>query len=674
VVLVVIYHYWPGIVRGGYVGVDVFFVISGFLISAHLIDRSEALGLRAITSFWARRARRLLPASLLVLVVTAVAVVLVVPRSLWQQFMSEIVASAVYVQNWLLASNSVDYLAANNTASPVQHFWSLSVEEQFYLAWPIVVLGTIYFAARLVGRSTRVPLAVVLAAVIAVSFGYGIYLTATEPSVAYFATTTRAWEFAAGGLLAVYARSAPTAGETLRSVVSWVGILVILASAIGFTGATPFPGVAAAAPVAGAIAVIWAGSPVTRFSPSKLLAIRPVQYLGDISYSVYLWHFPFLIIGGYALAGSFGLVAKVCLLVGSVVLAALTKRFVEDPVRRARLLAGARPRRTFLAMAASVVVVAVVAGAAWGSVQLEVGASAAQAKSLAANSPSCFGAAAMLKSAPQCPTGTPIAKVVPQPAVAANDLPAIYEAQCRSQTEDPTVRPCVFGHKGASFRVALIGDSHAASWFPALDALAVKQGWELTTYFKGGCPFSEAKRIAVGGTAAETASCAEWNKRLVAVLGQEKPFNLVVTTAYGDASTFVGADGEKAAAVDGFRAAWAPLIARGSKVAVIKDVPHAGVAGAQCLVDHPSAPTGCVITAASSADKVDYLPAAAHGFAGADLLSFNSYFCTASTCPTVIGGVFVYRDQDHFTATFSRSLAPFVLAALKSTGLLKGQH
>jgi peptidoglycan/LPS O-acetylase OafA/YrhL len=668
VVAVIAYHYWPGVLRGGFVGVDVFFVISGFLITGVLMRGEAPHGFAAAVAFWASRARRLLPASLLVLATTAVAVFLVVPRSLWSQFFSEIVASTLYVQNWLLSANAVNYLAADNIPSPVQHFWSLSVEEQFYLVWPLLVLGTLWAVAKRNSRRATLWLSVVLGAVTVASLSYSVVITATQPSLAYYATTSRAWEFGAGGVLAVIVPRVPLRFDRLRAVASWFGLALIVGAALVYTGATPFPGLAALVPVVGALLVLWAGLPSARLAPSGLYSRPPVQFVGDISYSLYLWHFPLVVLAGYVLASSNGLAVKLSVLGLAILLAALSKRFVEDPVRRVSFWAAARPRRTFALVAAGMAIVVVLAGSGDLVIQRELVVSQQDAARLSAIEPACFGAAAGPTAKPGCPARTPVSKIVPQPAVADSDLPAIYTDACRSDMDDPAVRSCVFGKASAPIHVALIGDSHAASWFPALEEIAVQQGWQLTAYFKGSCPFSVARRT--GGSTQAIESCTVWNTSLARTFSTGTHYNLVVTSDYGNESKFLGSKGELAAGVAGYRAAWAPLIANGANVIVISDTPHAGAHGRKCLLSHDGDPAVCSLDRRTSFDKRDDLPAAVHGHKGTALVDLNASFCTATKCPTVIGGVYVYRDKTHFTATFSRSLAPALLEAMARTGFL----
>ena len=268
VLLVVLFHLWPHQVPGGYIGVDVFFVISGYLITSHILREVDRTGSVSLAGFWARRLRRLLPASYVVLLVTAVAVLVFVPRLMWQQFFGEILAASLYVENWTLAVNSVDYLAADNAPSPAQHYWTLSAEEQFYLIWPLLVLLGLWLAKLgLARRSHRgdkpdhrqAVVFGVLAATTAASLAYSLWVTATDPAWAYFVTPARAWEFGAGALLAF----APQAVRRpyARAGLGWLALVGLLVCALVFDESTPMPGTAALWVVAASMALIWVETP-----------------------------------------------------------------------------------------------------------------------------------------------------------------------------------------------------------------------------------------------------------------------------------------------------------------------------------------------------------------------------------------------------------------------------
>src|SRR5438067_2576101 len=258
--LVVVYHFWPRALPGGFVGVDVFFAISGFLITSHLLREVDRTGTVSMPAFWARRARRILPPALIVLLFCAVATIVFVPLNYWQQFFTEMRASTTYGQNWHLAAAAVDYFSADNLPSPVEHFWSLSAEEQFYLVWPVLIVAASALTRLRSVRLGRRSVAIAMSVLTVVSVAYGIYSTATNPAAAYFVTPTRAWEFGVGGLLAL-APGVLAARPRLCSLGSWLGIAAIALAAATFSDATPFPGVAALLPVFGATLVIAAGAP-----------------------------------------------------------------------------------------------------------------------------------------------------------------------------------------------------------------------------------------------------------------------------------------------------------------------------------------------------------------------------------------------------------------------------
>ncbi|HEY6609376.1 MAG TPA: acyltransferase, partial [Candidatus Limnocylindria bacterium] len=335
---VLLFHLWPNRLPGGYVGVDVFFVISGFLITSHLLHRPPRSG-GDLLEFWSRRIRRLLPASLLVLTVITIATWAVAPEPQWGNAAKEIAASALYVVNWYLASSSVDYLAAENAPTAAQHFWSLSVEEQFYLVWPLLIGLLTVIALR-----RRWPLQTVVGAglglAVAASLAYSVIATAQVPASAYFVTPTRVWELGVGGLLALFLsrRAFGRVSESeavplppvARALLAWMGLAAIALAAFLYSPATPFPGYTALLPVLGAAALVAAHAPSNAASPARYLAVRPMQWLGDVSYSVYLWHWPLIVLVPYVLGQPLRTTDKLLILVATLLLAGVTKILVED--------------------------------------------------------------------------------------------------------------------------------------------------------------------------------------------------------------------------------------------------------------------------------------------------------------------------------------------------------
>jgi peptidoglycan/LPS O-acetylase OafA/YrhL len=339
---VVLHHGWPAVAPAGYMGVDVFFVVSGFLITALLLREHRRTGRIELGAFYLRRARRILPAAAVVLLAVAAATLALVPQRDWADWFRQIVASALYYENWQLAADSQTPAYADLASTPVQHYWSLSVEEQFYLVWPLLLILAIWYARRR-GRAIMPVLLVVLGAVTAVSFVHSVLLTAADHNLAYFSTVARTWEFGAGGVLALLAASPLAGRETLRTVVSWTGLALIVVPILTFRDAQAFPGLWAVLPVAGTMAVIWAGMPATRWSTGRLAGLRPVQWVGDVSYSLYLWHWPIFMFTPFLIGMPNPAWVMVLLVLLSLLLSGLSKRFIEDPFRTRRNRVWRRP-------------------------------------------------------------------------------------------------------------------------------------------------------------------------------------------------------------------------------------------------------------------------------------------------------------------------------------------
>ena len=343
VTLVLLFHLWESRVPSGYIGVDVFFVISGFLITAQLLKEVERTGSIRLLEFWARRIRRLLPAAFVVIVVTIVGVMLLLPSSSWAPSLIESAASALYVENWASVARHLGLLPWVDYAFPVEHFWTLSVEEQFYLAWPLLMLAALALVGLLpssggITRARRVrAIGVMLVVAFAVSFVYSLWLTGQHPLHAARSTPSVAWEFAAGGLLALlprlpHLRLGSRTAAAMHYVCSWTGLALILVAAVQpHTDAHAAP--AALAPVIGAMLVIWGETRTSWLSPTKYGALAPVQFLGDVSYGVYLWHQPIYVLVLLATGENARSVGALAIVAVSILLGWLSKRYVEDPFR-----------------------------------------------------------------------------------------------------------------------------------------------------------------------------------------------------------------------------------------------------------------------------------------------------------------------------------------------------
>ena len=713
VAAVVLYHLWPHRLTRGYVGVDVFFVISGFLITSHLLRR-PVVTVRGLLDFWARRVRRLIPAATLVLAATLVAAALWLPTTARRVTILESLAAMFYVENWRLAATETDYLAAGHAATPVQHFWSLSIEEQFYLLWPVLLGAAALAAAWLARRLARRPegrapdpqrtalLAAggVVGAVALASFAWSVHLTATAPAAAYFVSTTRAWELALGGLVAVLtsrpaaasppgqpspssscAKSqdpgrTPAARRDLalpRTIAACAGLAAVVVAAVTFTGATPFPGWAALLPTGGAALVLAADADGLPLGPGRLLARRPLQWLGDISYGVYLWHWPLIVILPFALGGELRNLTLLALLGASLLLGWLSKVLVEDRVRHHRALTG-RPGPSFLLLLGCVAVVTALGVVLLHRADQEAARAQTRAQAAIAQHEPCVGAGVTRDAACADPG------VLVPPEVAAADRPALYADGCWNNAPYTSRNTCTYGpgagDAGAAgtgagstggappaARVALLGNSHVGHWFPALEAALPEHGWELTTYVSSVC-YPVALPLAFDDPAV-TRGCQElgqWAVRSVADGGYDV---VVMSSRTNQPLLGIPDDEQAAAAQEGYAATLRRLTDAGVPVLVIRDTPAMPESVPDCLArERDPAPCGVRRTVGLEPDPL-FAAAEADTSGLVSTLDLTGVFCDDVTCAPVVGGLVAFFDHGHLTASLARTLAPDVVEAVE---------
>jgi peptidoglycan/LPS O-acetylase OafA/YrhL len=659
VLAVVLYHFWPGRFSGGYVGVDVFFVISGFLITAHLMRELTATGTVRLGQFWARRARRLLPASLLVLLFCALVAMspYLTPISALPNEVREILASTFYVENWYLALNSADYLNHAGDPTTVQHYWSLSLEEQFYVMWPLIMLLAAWIAVKYFRGARRRAVIIALGIVTAASFVFCVIFTITNPAPAYFVTFGRMWQFGLGAMVALVPalRIRHAVGSFL---LGWAGIAVLVIVIFRFDGQTPFPGYMAAIPTLAAAAVIAASNTERWWYPTRVLAIRPAQFVGNISYSLYLWHWPLIIIAPSVPFWGLTIYHRVALLLICFVLAWLTKRFVEDPARGWKVLTSRPARVTLWSSLAAMLVVGGTAGVAWAVNAPAYTEGVRAIQELRENPPDCFGAAIVLDAG--C-AGTDFGDtILPAPGFAGVDRPV--DEQCFVQLNDARPVSCEFGSDAADApRVALIGDSHAYQLLSTFQRMADENGWHLTTYFKGACPWNTTP-LATPGAFGE--ACTQWREGVTDALADadlDAVFTAAIATTPYSSS---GYDSSYDAAVAGYQDAWSGVLDRGIPVITVVDNPVWETDPNKCL--RTRAMSECDGPRSELLVADDPLREAASGLAGVTLLDFTDVFCGAEVCMPVVGGANVYRDQDHLTVSFVDTLAPWYTAAITS--------
>ncbi|ANC32833.1 acyltransferase family protein [Isoptericola dokdonensis] len=641
--LVVVYHVRPDLLPGGFVGVDVFFVISGFLISGHLLREVTATGRVSLAAFWAARVRRILPASLVVIAVVLLTCTWVLPPSEWTLVQRHGWASLLYVENWVLAAGSVDYLAADDVATPFQHFWSLAVEEQFYLVWPLLFVAAGALAARGPRRRRPVPvrrvLLVVLGLVVVASFVESAVRVGGGDPAAYFATTARVWELGIGGLLALAPR--PTGRATSRALLALAGLGTIVAAAFLLSGADPFPGPHALWPVLGTCAVIVAGRTAGPLSLHRLVDARPVQWLGATSYSVYLWHFPVVVYAATWTGREPTALEAVAMVGAALVLGRLSHRYVEQPFRRRRLPDGVTLRRAVVAMAVvallSLVVTLRVALADDVTVPVAPG--------------SGYGAEAVQDGGLPTFVGPHRALAPALTSVVDDEVSAFDEDACSARGDGPVSPPttCSFGPADAAFTLALVGDSHARMVGSPVLAIAAQHGWRVDTYLRDSCPFSTEMRTIDQGP-----DCVAANEATLRAVLDDPP-DAVLTVAYG-ASRFRETEGPDRPGVRGFARTWNVLEDAGVDVLVLKDAPQPDPSVVRCVTSHPENPRRCALDRDTALKGRDVVDDAALLAPRAEVIDLTEYFCGPEVCPPVIGNVVVYRDTNHLTDTYARSL------------------
>lgn len=665
--LVLLYHAGLPFLPGGYAGVDVFFVISGFLITTQLITEVERTGRVSLPRFYARRAKRLLPAAGVVLAATAVLTWLFLPRIRWEEIGGDIASAALYLVNWRLADRSVDYLAEDSQASPVQHFWSLAVEEQYYLVWPLLIL-----AVTLLARAARLPrrraLLISLTIVVLCSFAWSVVATARSPEQAYFVTTTRIWELGIGAGVALAARRLARLPRPAAVGLGWAGLLAIVASGVWFTSSTMWPGYAAALPTLGTAAVIAGGFAGQRGGPGLLIDNVPLRWVGGLSYSLYLWHWPLIVVAEEHFGG---LSVSAGLLVAglSIAPAWLTHRLMENPLRYSSAVS--RSARLALSLGANFTL----AGLAAGLVLALTVSLTAPAHQPGAH-PSAPGAAVLSGDVRYDPDGRAVDMVswiTPDPLRANDDVPDLYADGCQQGFAKVEVVTCEYGSAQAtaagrgSPTVAVVGDSKIAQWMPALQPIAERNGWRLVTYTKSDCGFHTA---IPPHEDEEYTACVEWNQQVLARLTAEPP-DYVLTSQRSPQAYEPDGDLTTEAMVQGLRAAWSGLTSRGTEIVVIADTPHPGMNVYECVSERPDHLTECAYDRDRyrTASAAPTQRAAVEGQPGVSFVDMFDLICPSGPCAPVIGNVLIYRQGSHLTATYVESLTPHLAEALAEAGL-----
>jgi peptidoglycan/LPS O-acetylase OafA/YrhL len=598
--LVLIYHAkW---IDGGYIGVDIFYVISGFLITGILLRELDSKSTISLVAFYARRTKRLLPASFVVIFATAVAALILLPASMRQSLGKDVIAASTYISNFLFALWENDYQNLNSTPSPFIHFWSLAVEEQFYIFWPLFILILFRIGKR------RAVFIGVLTTLIG-SFFISLYLTDRAPIWAFYILPTRAWELAAGALLVFLPEL-----KKFRPVVALFSFVAICIATLIFDKTTPFPGIAALAPVVATVLLLASRS---KWPPliNVIAQSRATQWLGAISYPLYLWHWPVLVIPAIYLGEELTLIQTLLLLALTVLLAGLTHRYVEAPMREVTL--SHRKVFTFAAIATSA---SILIG---GLTYIQ------HSNSIAIDS----GFTVSLDD--------------------VRSKPKINEDGCHIHIRQTVSPRCEYGDLTSDQTIVLYGDSHAAQWFPALDLIGKKRGIKIVSLTKSACPSAEV--IKELSSQYDVKDCQAFRDSSVARINKIKPLAVILTgmqpftAPYSDESARSWWLAGESTVFNRIKSATKfPIYLTDTPLPQI-DIPDCLVAGRGAKCD-----TSRAVAAEVAPGLIPINP--------------TPWLCT-DKCPAVVDGIVAYRDKSHLTVEMSKHLSVQLENALLRLGL-----
>jgi peptidoglycan/LPS O-acetylase OafA/YrhL len=682
VIAVVLFHMEVAGFEGGFVGVDVFFVVSGFLITQLLLRELETSGTVSLHDFWARRARRLLPASCLVLVVTVIAARFMLAPSLLRDVGRDAIAAGAFVVNFVFAHRLGDYFNAqlgDLTPSPLLHFWSLAVEEQFYLLWP----ATLVLVARWLPRPAafRRNLLVVIAVISAASLAASVWMTTNEPTWAFYLLPARAIELLAGAALALAGTGLQSVNARFRGGLGWFGVGAVVYAVLAYDQSVAFPGTAAMLPVLATVLIVAAGGyEPFRFGPTIVLGLKPMQWIGRHSYAIYLWHWPALVLSE-AKWGPLSMGQRTIVVAVALALSVASKALVEDPVRLSKGLSRFPGRSVVLGLGLSALAILVGASSLVFSPALDSGEVVA-APELVLTAPDTPDALETTETtvadlAPVVPTAEQLlatlvaanrevldeallATDVPgnlRPSVSGvySDRPAVYPDGCVNEGVDDELRDCRYGDVGARRTIVLYGDSHAAQWASAFDAIALDAGYELIVLAKGGCPTADVS-IATN-TLGRT--CPVWRDRVVDFIAGQQP-TMVVVSAWHEY------DNDDAEWSKGLESTLSRIAPNTANLVVLADTPGAAANPQQCLSSNRTSMQNCSNRRERAVERgrVDVERAAAARF-GAAFVDPSDWFCTDDRCPMTLGDVLLFRDADHITTTGADWFAPLLEAAIR---------
>ncbi|MCA1010711.1 acyltransferase family protein [Halobacillus halophilus] len=629
--LVAIYHIWLGNVSGG---VDVFFVVSGFLITTSLLNMYERTGKVDGIGFLLKLGKRLFPIAFAVLAFVIITSFYFLPQTQWVTIIKEVAASLIYVENWQLASNSVNYLAQNNAASPVQHFWAMSTQFQFYIIWTLVLL-TIIGIARKLNKNVRNLFFYTLIGMFIVSIGYSVYITGVNQPWAYFDTFARVWEFAAGGILSLVIAHI-SLNKWTSVVAGWIGLLGLITCGLLLQVGTVFPGYAALWPVLCAVFILVAGNRGGKYGVHHLLSTKPLVKFGGISYGFYLWHWPMLVLY-YNITGNQTVsVVHGLLIIGlAIVVAYVTTNLVEKPIRNRKIQSKPKLALILLGIAIPVVVL----NGSWTYYVKDTQAASASVEITNTDYP---GAEAM-EPGKEFSTDEPFMPTILQ---AKDEVPISYGDGCHQGMEESEVIMCEYGDvEDPEYTIALVGGSHSAHWLAPLKNYANNNDIKILNYTRSACRFSSESYLLT--TKLDQKTCGEWNETVMDKLIEKQP-DLVYTPA--DATEWEGIP-------EGYVDQWRELNEHDINVFALKDNPRAEFDIPTCIDKNGRNAEECKTenNLEDLSDEVDQL-----NLDNVYYADLTDKFCNEDVCKPIIGNVLVYQDGHHLTRTYAKTLAPYL--------------
>jgi len=652
VIGVVLYHANFEWIPGGFLGVDVFFVISGYLISQMIVKELAATGRISLPNFYARRLRRLLPTALLVIITTIGVGRHLVSPIRHKTIGLDAISSIFYGANYRFYFSQIDYLNIGEKPSLFLHFWSLAVEEQFYLFWPLLLLiGWQFFK--------RFGIFIILIATAAYSFYYSILLTKNDPTFAFYSLPTRAWEFALGAITFLLTSNLNRFWKFFRFLFGWTGLAALIYSFITITDSQEFPGTIALIPTI-ATALIIAASSKGKFFGSFLIT-NPLFYgVGAVSYSLYLWHWPIYQLMSEVVGTEFN---QVSLIIYTIILTTITIAtyfVIEKPIRNYKRL-GRKASYGFVWGGATSLIATFAAISIMG-ITLPI-----------ISSPSAQGQSSVITTEP---SPTPIPSIEPNvntdiklnfplrttTPITLSVLKNVYfDGKCQSKNEQTQVLKCLYGNPNGLKNIVIFGDSHATQWIPALNTIGLKNNYKISVLTKAGCPAADLYVMyELANKLQKYPECAAWRKNAIAEINFNLKPDLIIMAATG--SYNIGSDAKKNLDywVAGYQSTISNLQQFSEKIMIINDTPHSGTPTAlDCLGKNLDKPTNCDLNYTQSVtpfDRKDSLDQIAVQYS-IPIVDPIPWLCSDLVCPAVLDGIAVYADSSHMAARMSADLA-----------------